>query len=78
MCFRMLAVILIADLFFQLVEHLSKKPGAILMQVRVPSVTRDFSPRVNFQCRLSYSVRTVPVAIACISTCVHAKNPKHL
>ena len=61
MCFRMLAVILVADLFFQLVEHPTKKPGAMLMQVRVPGVTRDFSPRVSFQRRLSDSVRTAPV-----------------
>ena len=45
----------------QLVEHPTEKPGAILTQVRVPGVARDFSPRVNFQRRLSYSVCTAPV-----------------
>jgi len=29
------------------------KPGTIPMLVWVPSVAREFSPRVNFQCRLS-------------------------
>ena len=32
-------------------------PGAILRRVRVPDAARDFSPRVNFQCRLSSGVR---------------------
>ena len=32
----------------QLVERLTEKPGAVLMQVQVPGVARDFSPRVNF------------------------------
>ena len=31
---------------------------AKLTQVQVPGVARDFSPKVNFQCRLSNSVRT--------------------
>ena len=34
-----------------------------------------FSPRVNFQCRLSYGVRTQQCAMACIYTCVHVKDP---
>ena len=38
----------------QLVERPTEKPGAILTRVRVPDASRDFSPRVNFQCRLSY------------------------
>ena len=38
----------------QLVERPTEKTGAILTRVRVPSASRDFSPRVNFQCRLSY------------------------
>ena len=29
--------------------------------VRVPDTAREFSPRVNFQCRLSYGVRTAAV-----------------
>ena len=40
----------------QLVACPTEKPGTIPTWVRVPGVTRDFSPRVNFQCRLSYSV----------------------
>ena len=41
----------------QLVEYTSM----LLRQVRFPSAARDFSPRVNFQCRLSYSVHTAPM-----------------
>ena len=37
------------------------KPDAMLTRIRIPSAARDFSPRVNFQCRLSYGVRTTPV-----------------
>ena len=39
----------------QLVEH---RTGTSLTQVRFPGAARDFSPKVNFQCRLSYGVRT--------------------
>ena len=46
-----------------------------LTQVRFPAAARDFCPRVNFQCRLSYRVRTPPCAIACINICVHVKDP---
>ena len=56
----------------QLVEH---QTGIPLTQVRVPGAARDFSPRVNFQCRLSYGVRTPPGAIACVYICVHVKDP---
>ena len=45
----------------QLVEYLTKKPGAILRQVQVPGAARDFSPRVSFQCRLSYGVHAAPL-----------------
>ena len=44
-----------------LVERPTEKTEAILMEVRVPGAARDFSPRVNFQCSLSYGVRTAPV-----------------
>ena len=37
----------------QLVECPIEKSGAILTRVRVPGAARDFSPRVNFRCRLS-------------------------
>ena len=43
----------------QWVERWTEKPGAILTRVQVPGAARDFSPRVNFLCRLSYGVRTV-------------------
>ena len=45
----------------QMVESPIEKPGAILMRVRVPDEAKEFSPRVSFQCRLSYGVRTAPV-----------------
>ena len=32
--------------------------GTPLTQVRFPGAARHFSPRVNFQCRLSYGGRT--------------------
>ena len=56
----------------QLVERWT---GTLLMQVWFPSAAWDFSLRVNFQCRLSYSVRTSLCAIACISICAHVKDP---
>ena len=31
--------------------------------------------RVNFQCRISYGVFTLPCAIACIHICAHVKDP---
>ena len=46
----------------QLVEYLTKKPGAILRQVQVPGAARDFSPRVSFLRRLTDGVRA---AIVC-------------
>ena len=49
--------------------------GKLSTQVRFPGAARDFSPRVSFQCRLSYGVRTPPCAIACIYTCAHVKYP---
>ena len=47
----------------QLVE---RQTGTPLRQVRFLGAARDFSPRVNFQCRLSYGARTPPCAI-----CMH-------
>ena len=44
-------------------------------QVQFPGVARDFSPTVNFQCRLSYGVRTPSCTIACIYICAHVKGP---
>ena len=58
-----------------------RRNGTLLTQVRFPGEARDFSPRVDFQCRLSYGVRTsLPLlphlcAIACIIICAHVKDP---
>ena len=60
----------------QLVECPTEKPGAILMWVLVPGAARDFSPRVNNQCRLSVLSIQPPCEIACINICVHIKNPE--
>ena len=60
-----------------LVLCLTEKPGAILMQVRVPGVARDFSPRVNFQCIPVIVSMQPSCAMACMKICVHVKNPKH-
>ena len=51
----------------QLVEH---RTGMSPTQVRFPGAARDFS-----QCRLSYGVRTLPCAVACIYICAHVKDP---
>ena len=56
----------------QLVE---RQTSMALRQVRFPGVKRDFSPRVNFQYRLSYGVHTSPCAIACVNICLHVKDP---
>ena len=56
----------------QLVEYRTGTPPT---QVRFPGAARDFSPRVNFQCRLSDGVPTPPRAIACIYICAHVKDP---
>ena len=54
----------------QLVEHLTEKPGTIL-----PCVARDFPPRANSQCRLSYGVHTAAgVQSACQHLCAHQKS----
>ena len=46
------------------VTHLEEHPtGMPLTQVWFPGVARDFFPRVNFQCRLSYGVHTPHVQL---------------
>ena len=55
-----------------LVEH---RTGTSPTQVRFPGATREFSPTVNFQCRLSYGVRKPPCAIARNYVCAHVKDP---
>ena len=57
---------------FPLIEHRTGTPPT---QVRFPGAARDFSPRGNFQCRLSYGIRTCPYANAYINYCVHVKDP---
>ena len=56
----------------QLVEH---RTGTPLTQVRFPGAARNLSPRVNFQRRLSYGVRTPPCAMACINIYAHVEDP---
>ena len=57
----------------QWVEH---RIGTLPTQVRFPGAARNFSPRVSFQFRLPYGVRTPPSAIACIyDICAHVKDP---
>ena len=56
----------------QLVE---RRTGTLPTQIRFPGAARDFSPRLNFQCRFSYGVRTPPCKIACIYICAHVKDP---
>ena len=53
-------------------EHRTVTP---LTQVRFPGAARDFLPKVSFQCRLSFGVRTPPCAIACINICAYDKDP---
>ena len=52
----------------QLVECPTEKSGAMLTWVWVPGAARGFSPRVSFQCRLSYGACTAPI-------CAHVNNP---
>ena len=59
-------------MWFSWLEHGTGTPPT---QIRFPGAARDFSPRVNFQCRLSYGIRTPPCAIACIYICAHVKDP---
>ena len=56
----------------QLIQRRTRTP---LTQVRFPGAERDFSPRVNFQCRLCYGVPTSSCAIACIDICAHVRDP---
>ena len=56
-------------------QLVKRRTGTPLTQVRFPSAARDFSPGVNFQCRLSYGVCTPPCAIAWINIRAHVKDP---
>ena len=42
-------------------QLLERRTGTPLRQVGFPGAARDFSPRVNFQGKLSYGVRAAPV-----------------
>ena len=53
---------------------LEQRTGTQPTQVRFPGAARDFSPNVNFQCRLCHGVRTPPCAIAYINTFAHVKD----
>ena len=55
----------------RLVEQRTVTP---LTEVRFPSAARDFLPRVNFQCRLSFGVHTPLCAVACTITCTHVRS----
>ena len=55
-----------------MVERQTGKP---LTQVRFHGAARDFSSRVNFQCRLSYCVRSPQCAIDFVNICAHVKDP---
>ena len=58
----------------QLVEHLTERSGAILMQVQVPRMARDFSPS-------QLPVQTILWCLyspLCASASAHVKNPKQL
>ena len=73
--FLLLSIDVWSSVFGNVAQLLKRRTGTLLTQVRFPSAARDFSPKVNFQCRLSYGVRTPPCAIACINTCAHVKDP---
>ena len=59
----------------EVAQIVARQAGIPLGQVRFPGAAKEFSPEVNFQCRLSYGVRTPPCAIACINVCAHVKDP---
>ena len=42
-------------------QFVERRTGTSPTQVRFPGAARDLSPRVNFQYRLSYGVRTLRV-----------------
>ena len=50
------------------------RPACCWCRFDSPGAARDFSPGVNFQCRLSYGVRTPLCAITCVYICVHIKD----
>ena len=54
----------------QLIE---RRTGTPLKQVRFLGAARDFSLRINFQCRL-FGVRTSPCVIVYINICSHVKD----
>ena len=57
----------------QMIKHRTR---TLPKQVRSSGAARDFSPRVNFQCRLSCDVRAPLCAIACIYICAHVARQR--
>ena len=49
-------------------------PGAVRARVGFPGAIRDFSPRVNFQCRLSYGVSATLRVQSLASESAHVKQ----
>ena len=58
------------------VPQLSVRSGTLQMQFQLPGVARDFSAKVNFQCRRFMVFVQPPCAIEYINVCAHIKNPK--
>ena len=56
----------------QLIE---RRTGTPLMQVWFPGATRIFLPESTFSSDISYGVRIISCAIACINICAHVKDP---
>ena len=51
-----------------------RRTGTLPTQVRFPGAAREFSPKVNFQCRLFYGVLAPPCAVACVNICAYVKD----
>ena len=61
-------------------ERPTEKSGTILTRVQVPGAAKDFSPRVNFQCRLllcPYSPRVQSRAATSVRTLKMANTGSH-
>ena len=64
--------------FALLAERPIEKTGTILMWVQVPGAARDFCPKVNFQCRLSFSGTSPARTLAAMPLFGHTKIPHTL
>ena len=56
------------------VQLAKRQTGTSLTQIQFPDAAKDFSCRVNFQCKLSHGVHTQSCAIACADICVHVED----